>query len=418
MSNELLAQPSMRQADIVIETPTEDDWPAIYRMDAAAFHQTSDAAVSDAIKGVFEFPRGLVARRDGEIVGVSGIYTRQMAVPGGVVPTAHVTMVSVAATARRRGILTRFMGEMFDGARAAGEPIAALWASEGRIYQRFGYGLASVRLALTAPTREVHLTAPPTAGTLREGTLADLRDTLGKVYDEAYAQRPGWSSRADRHWGIRLADPPAWRDGATPLRATIHEGPTGVDGYVLWRTHEHWTDAGPDGEVRVREFVANTPEASAALWHFLLNIDLTRRVTWWTGGADDPLIFLVDEPRQLTPRWSDGLWVRVLDLPAALTARRYASPVDVVLEVTDARLGSNAGRWRLTATPSGATCVATTDEPDLALDIKELGAAYLGGTSLGSLAAAGLVRELRPGTLAPTSTAFSWWRAPSTVEMF
>jgi predicted acetyltransferase len=404
--------------DITIEVPTEDDWPAIHRLDAAAFHQTPDEEVGAALKGIVEFPRSLVARRDGQIVGASGIYTRRMAVPGGVVPAAHVTMVAVASTARRQGVLTRFMSQLFSGALAAGEPIAVLWASEGRIYPRFGYGLASHRLSFTAATRELVLNAPTAGGTLREAAPADLRDAMVKIYDGVFPERPGWSSRAERHWDYRLADPPAWRGGGTPLRATIHEGQSGVDGYVLWRTHDQWTDAGPNGEVQVRELVAGTPEATAALWHFLLNIDLTRKVSWWTGAADDPVLYLVNEPRQLAPTWSDGLWVRILDLPAALGARRYACPVDVVLEVTDTRLESNAGRWRLTGGPATATCVATTGEADLALDIKELGASYLGGTSLGSLAAAGLVRELRPGALAATSPAFSWWRPPSMIEMF
>ena len=148
------------------------------------------------------------------------------------------------------------------------------------------------------------------------------------------------------------------------------------------------------------------------------DIDLTRRVSWWCAGVDDPVYYLLDEPRRLVPTLADGLWVRILDLPAALTARRYAAPVDVVFEVTDNRITSNAGRWRLTATTEGATCVPSTDDADLALGIKELGAAYLGGTSLGSLAAAGLVRELRPGALAAASAAFSWWVTPSMIEMF
>src|SRR5690606_9851466 len=133
----------------------------------------------DTFKAVYEFPRGLVARRDEEVVGVSGIYTRQLTVPGAVVPAAHVTMVSVAATARRRGILTRMMSQIFDGARAAGEPIAVLWASEGRICQRFGYGMASSKLSVTVPTREVTLRPPAgDAGTLREAPVAQLRDRI------------------------------------------------------------------------------------------------------------------------------------------------------------------------------------------------------------------------------------------------
>lgn len=404
--------------EISIEVATVDDWPAMYALDNATFHQTHDDDHRDALAKLVDFPRTLVARRAGEIVGVAGSFVRDLVVPGAIVPTAHVTLVSVATTARRQGVLTRFMGRLFDDALAAGEPIAALWASEGRIYPRFGYGLASRRMNITIPTREVRLTVEPGPGRLCEAPPAQLRDTLVKVYGDVLATRPGWSSRAQRHWDMRLADFPALRNGATPLRTVVHEGPDGVDGYAMFRTKGEWNDGGPEGEVQVREVVATNPQASAALWRFLLDIDLTRKVTWWCASVDDPIYYLVDEPRRLIPTLADGLWVRILDLPAALTARRYAAPVDVVLEVTDTRIPANAGRWRLTATAEGATCVPTTDAADLALDIKELGAAYLGGTSLGSLATAGLVRELRPGTLGPTSTAFSWWVTPSMLEMF
>jgi predicted acetyltransferase len=200
--------------DIVIDVPTAADWDDFYDALAAAFHEDPSDATRDAEEMVFEVDRGLVARRDGSIVGTAGILTRQMAIPGGTVPTAHVTVISVAATARRQGILSRFMRRQFDDARAAGEPIAALWATEGRIYQRFGYGLAASKLSLTIDSREVELLMPRTDGRLREGEPAEVRDSLVKLYDDVYPQRPGWSERAARHWDYRLADLEAWRRGA------------------------------------------------------------------------------------------------------------------------------------------------------------------------------------------------------------
>ena len=145
--------------DISIEVPTSGDWDEIYRVVSHAFHEESSESASDAEAKVFETERGLVARREGEIVGTAAILTRQLAIPGGTVAAAHVTLVSVAATARRQGVLTRFMQRQFDDARAAGESIAVLWASEGRIYQRFGYGLAATKLGLTIESREVELGA-------------------------------------------------------------------------------------------------------------------------------------------------------------------------------------------------------------------------------------------------------------------
>ncbi|HEX6870431.1 MAG TPA: GNAT family N-acetyltransferase [Micromonosporaceae bacterium] len=404
--------------DITLHVPTATDWDAIFEVATSAFNDEPDEAVSAAEAAIFEPERGLVARRDGAIVGTAAVMTRQLSVPGGNVPAGHVTLVTVDASARRRGILRRFMHQQFADMRAAGEPVAVLWASEGRIYQRFGYGLAVRRLSLKVDTREASLTVPDRTGRLRTGTPADLRDTLVKVYDQVYSQRPGWSERLDRHWDYRLADLPSYRRGATAMRAVIHEGDTGVDGYALWRTSSQWDENGPNGEVRVLEHVATTPQAYAAIWRFLFTMDLTRSVQAWACGLDEPLQFMVNEPRRLGARATEALWLRVIDLPAALAARRYATAVEAVFEITDDLLPQNSGRWRLTGSPAAAACAPTTEEPDLRCDIRSLAAAYLGGTPLTALAAGGLVDEVRPGALAQVSTAFGWPQTPSAIEVF
>jgi predicted acetyltransferase len=404
--------------DIVIEVPTAADWDDFYDAVLAAFHEDPSDASRDTEALVFEIDRGLVARRDGGIVGTAGILTRQMAIPGGTVPTAHVTLISVAATARRQGILTRFMRRQFNDARAAGEPIAALWASEGRIYQRFGYGLAASKLGLTIDSREVELLLPRADGRLREADPVDLRDTLVKLYDNAYPQRPGWSERSARHWDYRLADIEAWRRGATRLRAVVHEGAHGIDGYALWRASRAWNDAGPAGEVRVLEQIATTPEAYAALWRYLLAMDLTRTTSVWSCAPDEPLLYAVSEPRRLEARLSDALWVRVLDVPAALAARRYQTEIDAVIEVTDPLVQTNTGRWRLRGSPTSASCESTVDDADISCDVRALGTAYLGGSPLLALAASGQVTEHTPSALERASVAFGWYRAASSIEVF
>jgi predicted acetyltransferase len=160
--------------------------------------------------------------------------------------------------------------------------------------------------------------------------------------------------------------------------------------------------------VQVRELVARDPATAAALWSRLTDLDLTSRIHTDPRALDDPLLHQLVNVPAAAPRLTDRLWVRLVDLPAALAARRYQAPVDVVLEVTDALLPANAGRWRLTAGPDQARCERTDAEPDLALDVRELGAAYLGGTGLAGLASAGLLHELRPGTLTPAAVAFGW----------
>ena len=404
--------------DITIAVPTDDDWDAYFGCLARAFADPGGEEEQNAERICWEPERSLAAWRDGEIVGTAGIYTRQLAVPGGVVPAAHVTHVSVASSARRRGLLTRFMRQQFDDIRAAREPIAVLWASEGRIYQRFGYGLAALRAALTAATREVTLLSPAPTDRLREATPTQLRAVMEKVYDEAFQTRPGWSQRRQPQWDYRLADLKSWREGATALRAVVHHGDDGPDGYALFRMLNRWGHTGPDCVVKVVEQVAATPAAYAALWQFLFTIDLARSTEVSAVATDEPLLTMVNEPNRLAATLSDSLWLRIVDLPAALASRRYAADVDVVIEATDDQIPANAGRWRLRGSPSSASCEPTTDEPDLRCDIRVLGAAYLGRGVLYGSGAAGLVDEVRPGTLARAATAFGWYQAPNSIEVF
>jgi predicted acetyltransferase len=383
-----------------------------------AFHDPFDEALKKTEREVFEPERSLLAEDAGAVVAHAGAYSRELTVPGAVVPAAHVTLVGVAPTHRRRRLLSRMMLRQLQDVREAGrEPLAALWASEAPIYPRFGYGHAAPRVDLEVNSTAVGL-APGEPGRLRTGDPSDLQPEIAKVYDQLRMDRPGWSSRDDRWWRYILSDLPARREGATERRAVLHEGPDGLDGYALWRTKGDWDARGPKGQVRADAIVAVTPEAYLALWRFLLTIDLTRSVVYRHAAPDEPLQHLVADPRQLGARLTDGLWVRVVDVAAALSARRYAAEVDVVIEVADPLLPDNAGRWRLSGGPTGARCERTTDPADVTLNIRHLGTAYLGGPSLSALAAAGQVRELTPGAVARTSTAFGWHREPAAVEVF
>jgi predicted acetyltransferase len=405
--------------DISIHQAVEADWDAFYRCMSDAFNEDVDEESAAAERLVFEPERALVARRGNDIVGTAGILTRQLTVPGGVVPAAHVTFVTVAATARRQGVLTRMMKRQFADAAAAGEPVAVLWASESRIYQRFGYGIGARRLGFTIDSREISLTVPSSAkGVLREGTPQQLRDAMVAVYEMVRLARPGWSQRDPRHWDYRLTDPASGRRGSSSMRALCYDGPEGPEGYALFRVTGKWDESGPAGEVRLGELVAATPDAYASLWRFFLTLDLTRSVEAWIASIDEPLFFMVNEPRRLQGRLTESLWVRLLDVGAALSVRRYATPIDVVIDVTDEMVPANSGRWRLTGSTEQAACVPTTEDPDFACDVRVLGAAYLGAAPLVALAAAGLVTQLRPDVLATASTAFGWPQAPSAIEVF
>ncbi|MEV0718764.1 GNAT family N-acetyltransferase, partial [Asanoa sp. NPDC050611] len=403
----------MTSPDLALRTATADDFDEIAALLGVVFLHTQDPDALAVERPLHDPARGLVAVDGDTIVGNAGSFDREMAVPGGVVLCAHVTGVGVAPTHRRQGILRRLMERQLRDVAAAGrEPIAALWASETAIYPRFGYGFAGARVHIDADLTGTGLPAAA-PGRLRAGSPATLRPELVKLYDEVRAHRPGWSSRDDNWWTYLLTDLPSQRDGATARMAVVHEGAGGtVDGYATWRTRGDWGNGGPNGQVRVTEVVAADPEAYRALWRFLFSLDLTRRLTYGHATPDEPLLHLVPEPRRLNAALVDGLWVRVVDVPAALRARAYRTPLDLVVELTDAILPDNAGRWRLTTDGTRTTCERTTDPADLACDVLELGAIYLGGTSPAALGRAGRVREQRPGALAAADTAFGWHQAP------
>ena len=411
---------------------TVDEYAGFRRVHDHAFN--GGAPVSEVLRArrirQFEPERSLAAfdtalSADEALVGTTGAYSLRMTVPGGPVPVAGVTAVSVLPSHRRRGVLRSLMRRQIADIAARGEePIAALWASETPIYARYGYGRASSNayfrfergdgaMAATAP-------ADP-ALTLRLAEPQAVTAELAKVHQTVVPAQPGFFARSEDWWGRVLHDEPEERQGLSPLRCLVAEDGSGVRGYALYTTAQRWHEPTglPDGLLVVREVIAADPAAGAALWHNLLTRDLIAAVTAELRPAEDPVLFQLLDPRRARVQVNDGIWVRIIDLPVALTRRAYSCPVDVVLEVTDDLLAGNAGRWRLRADgPDGASCERTDRPADLVLDVREVGAAYLGGTRLGTLAAAGLVRELRPGTLVPLSCAMTWDPAPWCPQNF
>jgi predicted acetyltransferase len=400
---------------------TEDELAGAYAIDEHAFQSTWPAEEEVAHhRRRFEFDRSLAAFDGSHIAGTACAFSFQLTVPGATVPTAGVSCVAVLPTYRRRGILRSLMLRQLADVHARGEPIAALFASEAEIYGRFGYGCASIHAAISVRRGDGRLTPHTAAGSglrLRLAEPEQARPELAKVFDGVLPTRPGLFARDDRWWDGVLYDPGYRRDGATPLRCLLAEDDSGPRGYALYSAVPRWDeDSLPDGIIKIQELVGDGPAATAALWRNLLSQDLTGEVTASMLPVDDPLFFLLADRRRARARIKDGLWIRVVDVGAALARRRYAAPADVVVEVSDEVCGWNAGRWRLRAAgPAGrgvTSCERTSDPADLALPVAALGAAYLGGIRLGALAAAGLVTELRAGALAAASAAFSWDPAP------
>jgi predicted acetyltransferase len=398
---------------------TDDEFDAFHAVDEQAFQGSPPAADErPKILSRFEFDRSLAAFDGGEPVGIAGAFSFRMRIPGAVAPVAGVSWVAVLPSHRRRGILTQLMRRQLSDVRERGEAIAVLWASEAGIYGRYGYGRASWHAAFAVRRGEGALAADAPADPGLRLRIADpeqARTELAKVHDGLLEVRPGFFARTDLWWDRVLDDPEAERKNASPLRCVLAEDDSGPRGYALYSGVGRWEDETflPDNSISVRELLAADPAASAALWADLLGRDLVSEIRATLRPVDDPLFFQLADPRRLRPTVTDGLWVRITNLAAALAQRRYARPVDVVIEVRDQIFPGNAGCWRLHADGSGAAvCEPASAEADISLGIAELGAAYLGGTRLAALAAAGRVTELRPGTLAPLSTAMSWDPAP------
>lgn len=391
-------------------TLTPDDLEAAWLVLENAFGGPTAPADRDVELGLVDAGRCYATYDGASPVAVAGSFALTMTVPGGPAPVAGVTWVGVAPTHRRRGLLTGLMRRQLDDLRAGGEAVAALWASEGAIYQRFGYGPAAWDAALTLPSKAAFTRPVPTSGLrLAEPDPADL----GPVFEQVAARSTGWCTRTRRWWDYRLHDPEQRRSGASPLRVVLADGPGGVAGYALYATKQEWEHGRPSGAVEVRELVGIDPETTAKLWRYLLDLDLMTTVRTHISGPDDPVLHLLAEPRAASARLKDNLWVRLVDVPAALAARRYPTEVDLVLDVTDDFCPWNRGRWHLVGGPTGATCTAAAGPADLELRVADLGAAYLGGTTLAARAGAGHVLEHRAGALAAATLAFGWpGRAP------
>jgi predicted acetyltransferase len=345
------------------------------------------------------------AALDGDrIVGGAGAFPFELTVPGGSVACAGVTVVGVLPTHRRRGVLTAMMRAQLEDVRTRGEPIAALWASEEVIYRRYGYGVASLSCEIAVPSGYARLReARDERASVRLLPLAEAKDTLREVYDRVRVSTPGMFNRSDAWWETRnLPDPPDRRQGGGEKNALLLELDGKPAGYALYRIHVKFEAGASVGHVDVIEALADGPVATRELWRVLLDMDWKATLKAYLLPIDHPLLHQLAYPRRMQMRVGDGLWVRLVDVEAALAARSYGGDGPVVFEVADAFLPENAGRWKL----EGGGVERTETEADLALDVGELGAAYLGGFPFAQLVRAGTVSELKEGGAARADAVF------------
>lgn len=370
--------------DLTVRSATGDDWPAIVVLAATGFGWSADSEALTPWRALLATD-GVVVVCDegGNIVGNAMYLDLRLTVPGGVVlPAAGISLVVVAPTHRRRGLLRAMYDELHSRIAKSGYPIAVLTASEGGIYGRFGYGPATIEHELTIDRRfaRFHHDAPDPGG-VRLVKPVEHRDTFAAIYDRWRRRTPGGLARPMPLWDDLLADRRNTRRGGTQWFALLHP-----DGYALYRVHGQDSKA-----VRLGEFRAATADAHVALWRALLGLDLMETVTAGTH-PDDPLSYLLTNSRLArTTAHKDGLWLRLMDIPAALQARRYAAELSTVLQVCDG-FRADGGRFALEIKDGQARCTPTDAPTDVELDLDVLGSLYLGAHRASALAMANRLR--------------------------
>jgi predicted acetyltransferase len=389
--------------DIEIRPMTPADGDQFTNVIATAFGETfTGEEVADHDRW-FEYERSIGAFDGDRLVGTGGAYSMDLTLPGlTTIPIGGLTAIAVLPTYRRRGILRSMIAYHFEETEGRGELVSGLGASESVIYGRFGYGLATTFADYEIdPRRGQFLRPPATRGRLRLLEPEETAKIVPPLYDRYRRRQPGELSRPQAWWDVYARDPDWTRQGASRHYDVVYESEPGrVDGWVSYRVENRWPNGLAANVIKVRMLVGLTSEAEAALWRYVLDLDLAGTVQLHGRPVDDPIRWRLADPRRLrVTDLGDHLWVRLLDLPGALAARRYAVADALVLEVTDALRPRNQGRFRLEGGPDGAACGPATAAPDLVLDIADLGAAYLGGASLASLARAERVTEHTPGAL-------------------
>jgi len=362
---------------------------------------------------ITEFDRTLAFFDGPEMVATAGIFSYEMTVPGGMLPCGGVTRVSVLSTHRRQGLLTAMMRRQLDDMHARGEPLAALYASEAPIYGRFGYGLATYQASVEVERPHAAF-AKNVSGSGRLA-MVDVPAAVGaftRVWEQARRNQPGMLGLDARWMRNQLADLELSREGASPHYRVLYQTADNPSGFAIYRIKLAWDASGPNGSLRLEMLVAATAEAYAALWRHVLDVDLMARVSAEMRPVDEPLRFLLADSRQPKTRIEDGLWLRLVDVPPALAGRRYAAEGSLRLRVRDAFCPWNDGQFELQGGPGNAECRRHDANPDLAIDVADLAAVYLGGNRFRTLMQAGRVEELQKGAAARADAMFATDRAP------
>jgi predicted acetyltransferase len=364
---------------ITFRTAVDDDWLAICDADGRAFGIAYSPERIERARSVVDISRFELAFDGKEIVAIVGAFTMKVTLPGGAgVPMGALTWVSTATTHRRQGLLTKLMARTLADVDRRREPVAMLFASEGAIYERYGFGVAS-QIRVTSIDRRLAQIRPefqPARGTVSFVSGDDALDHMTRVWARFHRLRSGEVER-EAAWHRYVFEFGAAAAGSfSPAFYIAHP-----DGYASYRIEEQWNDGRPAHNLRISEFVANTSEAHAALWHTLLSVDLVGPIICREVPVDDPLPYLLTNPRALeTTALNDGIWVNVRDVADCFSARRYGTTDQLVVEVDEQR-------WLIDGSPEAAGCTKVRTRPDLVMDHASFGALLLGGVRPSALAA-------------------------------
>jgi predicted acetyltransferase len=352
------------------------------------------------------------------VVGGAGAIPFELSIPGGKLPCAGVTVVGVLPTHRRRGILDRMMRAQLADVRERGEPVAALWASEETIYGRFGYGLASQDVMIRAPRAHaaLRLELPERTGTTRLVDHDEALKLFPRIYDRVRRRSPGFISRTKDWWELRkLDDSPERRRGAGALNRLVLDLDGRYAGYALYRIKLEFEEATNKSEVHILEAIGDSPVATRELWRYLLAIDWVDEIQCDLLSPDHPLFLLVQRPNRLNWKVFDALWLRLVDVGAALSARAVTGDGRLTFDVSaDPILPDNVGTW----TVEGGTARRSSRRPDIRLDVQGLASAYLGGFTFAELARAGRVEEVTRGGVARADALYRVDAKPWCPEIF
>ena len=400
-----------------IRSVTESDFDQLSSLLGIAYLDDAGEGRVDRFRKLFEFERTFGAFDGPELVGSVSAFTFDISVPGGrKLPMAGTTIVAVKPTHRRRGLLRRLMSAHFEDVAARSEPLAGLWASEAQIYGRFGYGWATDFIDAEISSSAVLTGTTDASVTMRMVDQESFLDTAPSLYERIRLVEPGTISRSENWWVLRRCDDdPETRSGASATRYVVASRGGEPVGYVAYRTKDDYTDGVSNGEVRIREIAALDLEAELAIWKFIFSIDLITKIKVYARPIDDPLLHRLENSRAYQRKVGDGLYLAVMDVPAALQGRTYSAPGSLAIEVTDQH---TAGVYQLTVDDDGtATCAPSTGDGEITMQARTLGSVYLGGRRINTMARAGRITGTATA-IALADRMFQGERAPLIRDSF